>query len=323
MSRISDFPDEPKYTIKNVCHQTGILPVTLRAWERRYEVLIPHRSDNRYRLYSERDVAVLRWIKGRVDEGVPIRNAATELRAMLKKGLWPEAVSAAPVAVREVPAAPPKAYANQLYEALIVHDEARAGEVFRQMQADYDLDTLCGAILAPCLVAIGEAWYHGKIRVTTEHFASAYIRGKLLSFLQAYPARRSAPHLLIGCAPDEQHEMGSLMLAVLLRSRGYRVEYLGPDLPLDDVVDYAGFEKPDMVIFAATMPESAVNLTPMQEKLQALRPSPRFGYGGRAFDLSEALRSRVQGSYLGAFLGEAVASVEAMFRPARPGEGSY
>lgn len=203
------------------------------------------------------------------------------------------------------------------------HDEALAGELFRQMHASYDLSTLCNEILTPCLVEIGEAWYQGKIRITTEHFASVYIRGKLLSLLQAYPMRRSAPHLLIGCAPDEQHEMGSLMLAVLLRSRGYRVEYLGPDLPLDDVVDYARFEKPDMVIFAATMPESAVNLTPMQEKLQTIRPSPRFGYGGRAFDLSEALRSRVRGSYLGAFLNEAVASLEAMFRPARPLEESH
>lgn len=95
MAHISDLPDEPKYTIKTVYRQTGIRPVTLRAWERRHEVLNPHRSENRYRLYSERDVAVLRWIKSRVDNGMPIRDAVSELRAMQKQGLWPEVLPAA------------------------------------------------------------------------------------------------------------------------------------------------------------------------------------------------------------------------------------
>ena len=63
MTTLVDFSEEPKYTIKAVCGQTGIRAVTLRAWERRHELLNPHRSENRYRLYSERDVAILRWIK--------------------------------------------------------------------------------------------------------------------------------------------------------------------------------------------------------------------------------------------------------------------
>jgi len=74
LSSIDQIPDDPKYTIKTVCAQTGIRAVTLRAWERRHEVLNPHRSNNRYRLYSERDVAILRWVKNRVDGGIAISN---------------------------------------------------------------------------------------------------------------------------------------------------------------------------------------------------------------------------------------------------------
>lgn len=62
MTTINDFSEEPRYTIKSVSVQTGIRPVTLRAWERRHDLLSPHRSENRYRLYSERDIAILRWI---------------------------------------------------------------------------------------------------------------------------------------------------------------------------------------------------------------------------------------------------------------------
>ena len=84
MATIIDYSEEPKFTIKTVFAQTGIRPVTLRAWERRYEVLNPYRSNNRYRLYSERDVAILRWIKSRVDNDISISSAVQELRSMLK-----------------------------------------------------------------------------------------------------------------------------------------------------------------------------------------------------------------------------------------------
>ena len=75
MANIADIADDPKYTIKTVSTQTGIRPVTLRAWERRHAVLSPHRSENRYRLYSDRDVAILRWLKNRIDGGISISNA--------------------------------------------------------------------------------------------------------------------------------------------------------------------------------------------------------------------------------------------------------
>src|SRR5512138_1117116 len=100
MPRITELPDDPKFTIKTVASQTGIRPVTLRAWERRHEVLSPHRADNRYRLYSERDVAILRWLKNRIDEGTSISSAVSELRSMTSNNNWPEAIPEAPTLVQ-------------------------------------------------------------------------------------------------------------------------------------------------------------------------------------------------------------------------------
>lgn len=309
MKTITDFPDDPKYTIKSVAAQTGIRPVTLRAWERRHEVLTPHRSDNRYRLYSDRDVAILRWLKKRIDEGVSISNAISELRSMTRNGVWPEAVPTMPAVERVRPDTPPEVYADQLYKALIKHDEARSGEIVKEVLAGYDIMTVCTQIFGPALVEIGEAWYRGDIRITTEHFASSYLRGKLLTLLQSYPSRRGAPHLLIGGAPTEQHEIGALMMAVLLRSEGYRVEYLGPDIPLDDLVDYARYEKPNMIILSASMESAALELRRMQEKVNRLRPTPLFGYGGSAFNYKPELRKQIAGIFLGETLDQAVEKV--------------
>ena len=309
MATIIDFSDEPKYTIKAVCTQTGIRAVTLRAWERRYEVLNPYRSENHYRLYSERDIAVLRWIKNRVDGGLSISSAVSELKSMNRSGLWPESIPSAPSALPTSPTIPPDQYAGKLLQALLRHNESLAGDLLREANSLFDLATICTAIITPALVEIGEAWYRGEVRVTTEHFASSFIRGKLLSLLQTYPTRRSSPYIMLGAGPTEQHEIGSLMMAVLLRSNGFRVEYLGPDIPLEDLADYASYEHPNMIILTASLEPAAMELAHFKEKLSRLRSVPVFAYAGRVFDQKPDLRKKIPGLYLGKHMDEAVSTI--------------
>jgi len=315
MTLISEFSENPKYTIKNVSEQTGILPVTLRAWERRYQVLTPGRSGNRYRLYSDRDVAVLRWIKSRVQNGISISVAAEELRQSTKNGVWPEAVPTG--ILHETPQSntPPGKYARRLYHLLINYDESGAGELIREVLANYDLKTITTEIFTPCLVEIGEAWNRGEIRITTEHFASSYIRGKLLSLLQAYPIKRNVPYIVIAGAPSEEHEIGALMMAVLLRSGGFRVEFLGTDIPLDDLVYHARHEKPDMIVLSATTRTAALEMKRMQEKLTTLKLAPIFGYGGFAFNLEPKLREQIPGIFLGETMEFALKKVNQLLGP--------
>lgn len=299
MTSISDFSDNPRHTIKNVSIQTGIPPITLRAWERRYAVPTPSRSDNRYRLYSDRDIAILRWLKSQLYNGASISTAVTELRQLTDKGIWPDVIpqSSAQLPVDSVNL--PAKYAQEVYLALIHHDEEEAGNLLRETFSSFDLKTIIAKVLTPCLVEIGEAWVRGEIRITTEHFASVFLRGKLLTLLQAYPARRNAPYVMVGGAPTEQHEIGALMMAVLLRSEGYRVEFLGPDIPLDDLAAYARSEKPALIILTATTRAAALELKRMQEISSHLRPLPIFGYGGLAFITDPELRIQVPGIFLG------------------------
>ncbi len=317
MATIAEFPDEPKYTIKAVCSQTGILPVTLRAWERRHEVLSPQRAENHYRLYSDRDVALLRWIKHRVDSGISISNAVNELRELRQRGDWPDAVPDAPIAVEQRPASEARRYVRLLYRALIKHDEQRASEIMQEINKTFDLRTTCIDILTPTLVEIGDAWFRGEVRVTTEHFACTFLRGKLLTIMQTFPCRRSSNHILVGCAPNEQHEVGSLMFAVLLRSMCYQVEYLGPDVPLDDLIDYAKYEHSALIILAATTESTALELVRFNEKLLRLKKPPVFAYAGQAFTRHPALIKRTDGIYLGATLEEGLETCQALLQSER------
>ena len=309
MPTIIEIPDDPRYTIKSVSSQTGIRPVTLRAWERRYHLLEPKRGDNRYRLYSERDVAILQWVKKRLDEGLSISSAVNEFHGMQKADEWPEAVETVPAIPRPHSAEPPEKYVEPLYDALIRHDEEQTAALMKEIFAGYDLLTVSMRIISPVMMRIGEAWYNGRISITTEHFASAYLRGKLLSLLQAYPCKRNAPSFLVGSGPNEQHEIGALMFAALLRTSGYCVEFLGPDIPLDDLADYAGEENADMVILSASMESTALELKKMQEKLNKLRHPPLFGFAGGAFAHNPELIKAIPGHYLGPTMQDALAQV--------------
>ena len=92
MTTIDSFPTEPTLTIKAVQNRTGIKPVTLRAWERRYDLLQPTRMANGYRLYSERDVQLLLWVQRKLDSDMTISQVVQQFKRDREKGVWPESV---------------------------------------------------------------------------------------------------------------------------------------------------------------------------------------------------------------------------------------
>ncbi len=180
MVSIAEYANEGKYTIKVLSERTGVRPVTLRAWERRYDLLDPDREDNNYRLYSERDIQIIRWVTQRMDEGLSISKAVKEYKKLRAQGIWPDALPSVliPERIKE-PAHPPKTYAKKLFTAFTNHDEAQARAIMDAVQSMFDLKTIFFEIMQPCLFEIGEAWMRGEIRIATEHFASHFIQGIL------------------------------------------------------------------------------------------------------------------------------------------------
>src|SRR5579884_1558535 len=79
---LEGFSDVPLFNTKAVVHQTGVPAPTLRAWERRYGILSPHRGENDYRLYSERDIATVAWLRQRVESGMTISQAIALLHSL-------------------------------------------------------------------------------------------------------------------------------------------------------------------------------------------------------------------------------------------------
>ena len=307
---MTESASKPRYRINAVSKKTGIPPVTLRAWERRYQILTPRREDNSYRLYSDEDVELIRWLKNQVDAGIAISQAAAELKENRPAGIHYELLPEIEKQAIRNDNNTAGILAVELYNMLVAHNEIGAASVFDQAAAYLPLAGLFGNVLIPMLVRIGEEWYLGRLLVATEHFASNFLRGRLLSIFQKIPVKRAVKRILIGGAPGEMHELGMLMLAILLRHRGYNVEFLGADIPLDDLIDYTTETEPYMVILAATSREAAEALTGFKLKLDQIRRTPLFGFGGGAYSYFPEMIPATPGIFLGKSLGDSILTVD-------------
>jgi len=314
MTAINDLPDEPKYSVQRISDLTGINPVTLRAWERRYGILNPDRDENHYRMYSDRDLAILRWLINKKNNGVSISNASANLHEMIKQNNWPEVIPFGIAQAKTVSAVPPQRYADNLFDLLTKHDEVEAARLFEEVISKFDLETLIEKIITPTLISVGKAWVRGEIMISTEHFATAFVLSRLNNLYISLPIVNKGPKILIGGAPGEEHEMGALMMAVLLRNRGYRVEFLGANLHLDDLVDYSQQEKPIMVVLTASTNRVAMELLRAKAKLNTVSPAPIFCYAGFAFDFYPELVQKIPGYYLGNSMVNALDEIKQLLR---------
>ena len=313
MTTINDLPDEPKYPVKRVSDLTGLNPVTLRAWERRYGILKPERDDNQYRLYSDRDLAILRWLIHKRSSGVSISTAAADLHDMIAQDSWPEVIPFGIAQTKTVSTVPVQRYADDLFSFLKKHEEVEAARLFEDLISKFDLETLVEKVITPTLVTIGQVWVQGDLMISTEHFATAFLLSRLNNLYISLPIVNKGPKILIGGAPTEEHEMGALMMAALLRNRGYRVEFLGANLHLDDLTDYSQQIKPALVVLTASTNRAGMELLRAQAKLNTISPAPKFCYAGFAFDFDPELVKRIPGIYLGSSMVKALDHIKSLF----------
>jgi MerR family transcriptional regulator, light-induced transcriptional regulator len=306
----------PIYNIKAVSRLVGLLPVTLRAWERRYGMPQPGRGEQGYRLYSEYDVRTLRWLKAQIENGLSIGRAVEYLTELRSSGYDPavEPSYQVPRSLPESVSASPSVgnLQEQLLDALVHFDESRALEVMRRAFAMYSVDQVLMGVVEPTLVTLGEAWHRGELPIAVEHYATQFCMQHLMSMLAA-SAPPSHPGVIVAaCAPGEMHQIGLLMLVVMLRWRGWDVKYLGPDLHLDRLAEALGPIHPQILMFSANRVETAESLVVLPQILSHFpHPQPVVVLGGQAFSQMRLTRS-LPAVYINASPTDTVEQIEAL-----------
>lgn len=261
------------YRIKTVAELVGISKGTLLAWERRYSFVVPERAENGYREYTDADVERLRRIKRLVEEGYKISEAIS---------LTHEA--AAPAAV----VAPSSAEVGglcqlqkELLEALRRYDLTTATALNERL-AGLSFQQRIEQVFMPLLIEVGERWAEGSLSVAQEHFASEFCREQLAAMLISVGyGPKEGPTAICATYPGERHELALLSLAVRLALAGYRVRYLGADLPLKDLCVAANELGPRLVLISVTMPVQQADLEGYITTLRAAcPPHTRVTIGG-------------------------------------------
>jgi MerR family transcriptional regulator, light-induced transcriptional regulator len=290
-----ELDNQPIYNIKAVVEATGLPAATLRAWERRYGALAPGRTESGYRLYSANDIATLQWLKQRVGEGMSISQALA-LLTHSHRGVQPQAA-----ADRQPDAWQGLSGGREaLLNALLQFDEGRAEHVLEEAFAVYGLEPVTEHLIAPAMAKVGELWHRGQASTTAEHFASSFLRRKLDAIINAAPKPETGGLIVLGCAPNDWHELGLLLIHLLLRRRGLNSLYLGQNVPVAHFVEEMARLRPAMVIIAAALAETLPGLVALGEAVEKMTPPrPLFAYGGRIFSARPELRADAPGIFLG------------------------
>jgi MerR family transcriptional regulator, light-induced transcriptional regulator len=272
--------------IGELSKRSGVSPDLLRAWERRYGLLRPVRSAGGLRLYTPADVERVRVMRQHLADGL----AASEAAALASRTGVDDA--AAPMALR------PEAMRDELADALDRYDEPRAQAILDRLLAVATVDTLLSEVLLPYLRELGERWERGEASVAQEHFASSIVRGRLLGLARGW-GLGLGPTAVLACLPGEQHDLGLITFGLALRSRGWRIVYLGSDSPIETVEEVSRQLEPSLVVLTAV---SSERVEPVVAQLRALAGRHRLALAGAA-----ARNGALEGSGALALSGDPVA----------------
>lgn len=273
------------YRIQAVAQKTGITTQLVRAWERRYGLVTPQRTDAKYRVYSDDDVTILKGAKVLVDEGLRIAEVARLPREQLRRASFRlpggDAGTNMPM---------PSSFLESALDAVAVLDgETLERLLFRASgMGARPAREICEQVLLPLLRAIGDRWEKKRLSVAAEHFGSAIVRARLQSLLDSENRRRpNAPKVVCACPEGELHEGGLLAFAVHAAGSGLDVIYLGANTPIEETLATAETTQARAIALSITRPLAKSLRTQMLSRLSAWKDSGRDrqvllgGYGAQ------------------------------------------
>lgn len=259
----------PSYSIRAVAEETGLSTHTIRAWERRYGVLSPLRTDTNRRVYGEVDVQRLKQLRRAVDSGhsigmialLPAEELARLIRPEAKEGKvihGETASSYVSIAMRALGALDASAFEAALVRASIV----------------LGVDALVDGVIDPLMGEVGRKWAAGQLSIAQEHLASALIRTHLERTRLSIQPSRDAPMLVAATPAGQHHEIGAMTAAIVAARMDWHVTYLGPNLPAEEIADAVAGTRASAVALSLVHPKG----DPMTAgDLRRLRPLLREG----------------------------------------------
>lgn len=267
------------YTIKQAARLTGVPEASLRAWERRYGVVVPHRNDAGYRVYDEAALAAVSTMRRLVADGWSPAEAAVAVRTGTAPPV-PEEPAARDVAVADGSGA-------DVSTRLFLSSAARLDTAGLEESLDGgfalgSFEHVVDTWLFPALEALGEGWARGEVDVAGEHAASHAVHRRLATAFDAAGSRSRGPSVVVGLPPGSLHDLGSLAFATALRRRGLDVLYLGADVPVTSWETAVRSRQARAAVLSVATLDDRPAAIAVAKRLLGLTPAPLVCAGGHA-----------------------------------------
>ena len=233
------------FRINQVAKITGLSKEVLRVWEKRYRLLSPERGPNRYRLYSEQDVELLKYLTREIEQGQAIGELASlgkdEILARMKDGKEEESKSF-----------PRDQFLVELEKYLLPLDTLSFEKRLNELVVLLPFEEFFNRILIPLQIRVGELWFDEKLDISIEHYVTAQAKIKIFAAMNMINTEQNGPQVLVACPSWDLHEIGAQMVAYFCATRRCRVIFLGANLPLENLIHFSSLTKPDVVILSCT-----------------------------------------------------------------------
>jgi methanogenic corrinoid protein MtbC1/DNA-binding transcriptional MerR regulator len=268
-------PPKILHPIQVVSKRTGLSQDVIRVWERRHRAVSPERSGTARRLYTEEEVGRLLLLRRATLLGRRIGDVAQLPTPELR-----DLVEADESASRRVPrpAATPTPHEGSVAEthlaacldALRAFDPVPLERALGDAALGLSPIALVEQVLAPLMREVGERWHDGRLGIRHEHMVTALVRSVLGSLRAALATPQSGPDIVVATPAGQRHEIGALMAAVAAAAAGWRVSYLGPDLPAEEIAASAAARRARVVALSLVCPEHDPELAGELRRLRAL-----------------------------------------------------
>lgn len=205
---------------------------------------------------------------------------------------------------------------QKLVEQLLSFDCTGVERTIREVLATHPLEIVAVKLFPRVIQQLEQQWYKGKTNLLAQNYAFTTLRSQLIAMVNAATCE-CGPKALLACAPEDQHEIGLLLLALSLRRRGFVVVYLGPNSSMAEFEQVIDTVQPQLICFSAATTQSAEALATFSQEFQANSPArtnnTTFTFGGAAFNQKPKLIPTISGLYLGDTIETAVQKIQDLF----------
>ena len=274
----ASFEQQELFPIREVSRLTGVNAVTLRAWERRYGLIQPIRTDSGHRLYSQADIDEIRRILGWLERGVAVSKVGSILAR--SHALAGQASEAAGSGLR---------WQQQARLAVQRFDRVGLGRLYEEVFAACTLDQVFAEVFMP-------VWHDMAVRqggygqASEWLFLDQFLRGRVFARLQLAHAPRNRT-VLLAPLPGQCHELELLVTSLVLGSDETGVTPLACSQPLQELALVCERLKPDALVLFSHQPLTA-ELARQLKRLAAVLDCPLLLAG----EASEVMRNSLTGS---------------------------